>query len=358
MDRDAMMVELTRMSVFPKQRESFDFVGKYYLSGLLDDPKIQKLLRKLLKTIDYVQPLYAALRVTAGNVTSKACMALAPFAPNLPCDKRRRRAMNGAVNAVMDSTIRCGVTISAAASGQTEEQREATAAEDAEAAQVEAEHEDAANAALWYHDGGGEAWDGADADDAAGEDANDELGTAFGESKGIDTKGYGYVYANDTASFALPLLLKDECVRDGEITSSITIKGTCDAALISNVIGVDKHVSTGIAQFMGHGAPGKELALNQFSRNMSSDRAVVMRTGRGADKDPGWLTDNWIPMLKQISAINGAKQTFEIIQGLAPLQRTDDGGYEWKGPKVARCTTHTHSHTASHPFAITPLNLH
>eukprot|EP00966_Prymnesium_polylepis_P007889 181479-Prymnesium_polylepis.1 len=63
-------------------------------------------------------------------------------------------------------------------------------------------------------------------------------------------------------------------------------------------------------------------------------------------------------MLKQISAINGAKQTFEVIQGLAPLQRTDDGGYEWKGPKVARCTTHTHSHTASHPFAVTPLNLH
>eukprot|EP00966_Prymnesium_polylepis_P187886 4355489-Prymnesium_polylepis.1 len=67
------MVELTRMSVFPKQRESFDFVGKYYLSGLLDEPSVQnqKQLRKLLKTIDYVQPLYAALRVTAGNVTSK-----------------------------------------------------------------------------------------------------------------------------------------------------------------------------------------------------------------------------------------------------------------------------------------------
>eukprot|EP00966_Prymnesium_polylepis_P061880 1435735-Prymnesium_polylepis.1 len=93
------MVELTRMSVFPKQKESFDFVGKYYLSGLLDEPKMQKQLRKLLKTIDYVQPLYAALRVTAGNVTSRACMALAPFAPNMPCDKRRRRAMNAAVNA-------------------------------------------------------------------------------------------------------------------------------------------------------------------------------------------------------------------------------------------------------------------
>ena len=154
-------------------------------------------------------------------------------------------------------------------------------------------------------------------------------------------QGYGYVYANDTASFALPLLLKDECVREDEITGSITIKATCDAALIKGVIGVDKHVTTGIAQFMGHGAPGKELAQNQFPRNMSSDRAVVMRTGRGADKEPGWLTDNWIPMLRQISAINGAKQQFEIIQGLAPLQRTADGGYVWKGPKVCR-TTRTH----------------
>eukprot|EP00966_Prymnesium_polylepis_P218439 5056115-Prymnesium_polylepis.1 len=63
--------------------------------------------------------------------------------------------MNAAVNAVMDGTIRCGVTISTTARGEAEEQ-EATAAEDAEAAQVEAEHEGPANAALWYHDGGGE----------------------------------------------------------------------------------------------------------------------------------------------------------------------------------------------------------
>eukprot|EP00966_Prymnesium_polylepis_P273759 6324146-Prymnesium_polylepis.2 len=93
----------------------------------------------------------------------------------------------------MNSTIRCGVKISGLAADATEADRTEAAAEDAEAAQVAPELEDPASAALWYHDGGDAAWDGADAEVTQGEDANDELATALGaDKKTVDTSGFGY----------------------------------------------------------------------------------------------------------------------------------------------------------------------
>jgi hypothetical protein len=99
--RDAMMVDLTRMSLWPRPNETFDLMGKGFIPGLFIIPQFVKEVRKTIKNLDWLHPLFGALRVAAGNVTQRACRALNPFTDRLACDKTRRKYQNKAVNEIL-----------------------------------------------------------------------------------------------------------------------------------------------------------------------------------------------------------------------------------------------------------------
>ena len=311
-------------------------VGKRYLGSLLRHDRVLKDTRKFLANIDKPSPLYASLRIIAGNASEHTLLALAPFMPHMPCAPTRRKAMNKLIN-LMTSTV-----VSVDSQIRVARMDEGDAAAMAEEAQCPAEEEEELTDAELAGVGG---WDGArEAGDGSGAlHELDEMATATCDAP-VDGGSYGLGSIDDGPALMLPLLMMDSCVRRGHVSAHVTARLTCDAAVVKHVgiIKGDQHVTTCITQMMGNGAPGTVLAQQQFRGNMRSARALVNRVGRGPDKLP-WLTRNHNEYLRQVAAANiraqqEQEQQFSLLQRRAPLQRDADGNWVWHGPKADPAT--------------------
>ena len=129
---------------------------------------------------------------------------------------------------------------------QTPEEEQEGADRTAEEAQVPAAEEVAVTGEHWYHT---DFWDGAEDDDTAPEDVQDELATALSPTIGRAIgESYGLCYLPDIMSYMLPLLLMTTCPRRGDVTSEIVARLTCDAALIKGTFVLEQHVVSAIVQ--------------------------------------------------------------------------------------------------------------
>lgn len=150
-DVDFVVANAVRMSSTPNQKESLNFVSTGFYSQLISFPKPLNIIRKLLKKLDYVQPLFAQLRMVSGGASERAAAALQPFMPNLPCHRRRAKAQNECMNWVCSSILSCGPSIAGAGcNDDANADAQAAHAEDhAEDGVVAAEAEELADNAMW-----------------------------------------------------------------------------------------------------------------------------------------------------------------------------------------------------------------
>ena len=316
-DKDDMLAELCRMSTHPHQSESMDLITNKFYFSLLSLPAPRKKIEQIIAGETKQSALFAQIRMTAGNVPERGAHALQPFLRSFPNARTRRAAQNKALNALTSEVVRAGSLFSAAAAAAADGGAEAEAAQaaaDAAAAHVEEGAEEHDADTLWTGNGRGDAVMG-----AAEDDALDELATAFPTNNGTAASpasehvSFGLLEKNGAISFMSPLLMIDSCPTDGsnsrrgadhgDISSIMTFRSTCDAAVIPGTMIKQQKFCTCISQALGNGAPGAQLAQNQFRGSQSSNRAIVDRLGPGGDDLP-WLTNNYLPYLRQIAISN------------------------------------------------------
>ena len=89
--RDGMMVDLARMSLWPRPNETFDLMGEGFVPGLFTIPHFVKQVRKTIKALDWVHPLF--VRLGASALYAARGRTLTPLTAVLPPQGRKRKGL-------------------------------------------------------------------------------------------------------------------------------------------------------------------------------------------------------------------------------------------------------------------------